>query len=510
MNNESDVVVVGAGHNALTCAAYLAEAGLTVTVLEGRPIIGGNTVTEELTLPGSRHDSCSSAHVVIQSNPMISRDELKLREKYGLEYIVTDPAVVVPFEEDDALVIHPDVERTAVNFERFSRRDADALRVMMGEWDSGLRRAHAYFQAGLELPDDEWSIRYRALRARSAWDVVMSNFDHPVIQRAVMWTSFATIQPPERSGTGALPAAILAGRLKFGWTTPRGGSGALPNALAAHVRDHGGEVHSSAWVESFLVEGGHCVGVVTADGTTYRARRAVIAGSHITTLSSSLNVPAPLLDDAASKWQPGLSVFAVHFACSSHPTYRTSQGSVAAVAGALGSPEGLRRQVDAALAGRVDADDPWLLIVDSTAVDPGRAPGAVVKFLTIAPELLNGQPWSDSAADALARDLLAYARRYVDGLEERNIVAMRPESPTTIARHNRANIAGSCHGGEFHLEDGSVIPGWLDYRTEINGLYLTGSTSHPGGSVSGRPGRNCARVVLGDLGIDATTLLSTP
>ena len=79
-SNDVDVVIVGAGHNALVCAAYLAEAGLRVTVLEGREIIGGNTVTEELTLPGWHHDSCSSAHVVIQSNPLLLNDELGLKK----------------------------------------------------------------------------------------------------------------------------------------------------------------------------------------------------------------------------------------------------------------------------------------------------------------------------------------------------------------------------------------------------------------------------------------------
>ena len=510
MINQADVIVVGAGHNSLTCAAYLAEAGLKVTVLEGRELVGGNTITEELTLPGWRHDSCSSAHVVIQSNPLISRDELGLKEKYGLRYLVTDPAVVVPLGDDDALIIHPDVERTAVNFERLSSHDANALREMMHEWDAGLRTAHAHFQAGLELPADEWSAQYNALRARSAWDVVMSTFEHPVIQRAVMWMSFATIQPPERLGTGALPAAILAGRLKYGWTTPVGGSGALPDALAAHILDHGGEVHTSAWVKSFIVEDNRCVGVMTADGRNFRATQAVVTGSHLATLPSCLAAPSPELSAAASKWRPGLSVFAVHFACTSHVMYRTKQGPITAVAGALGSPEGLRRQVAAALEGRVDDEDPWLLMVDSTAVDPERAPGAVFKFLTIAPELRDGEPWNETDTHDFARRLLEFARSYVDGLDEENILAMRPESPTTIAQHNRANIGGSCHGGEFHFDDGSIIPGWLDYRTELQGLYLTGSTSHPGGSVSGRPGRNCARIVLDDLGMDATLIMSAP
>jgi phytoene dehydrogenase-like protein len=508
--SETDVVVVGGGHNALVSAAYLAEAGLTVTVLEGRDVMGGNTTTEELTLPGWQHDSCSSAHVVLQSNPLIRADELELLSTYGLEYLVTDPAVVLPLDGGDLLTIHPDLEATAKEFARFSSADADALRTMIGDWNAGLRGAHAHYSAGLPLPDDEWSRRYEALRRRSAWDVIMSTFEHPVVQHAMTWMAFATIQPPERSGTGALPAAIMAGRIAFGWTTPVGGSGALPDALVAHITAHGGRVQTSAWVEQLLVEAGRCVGARTSDGRIFRAGRAVVAGSHLRELPDMLAVESAAAADAAARWRPGLSVFAVHFALRSDIRYRTRDGELSAVAGGLGSPEGLRRQVAAAYHGRLETAEPWLLMVSSTVVDPGRAPGGVFKFLTIAPELLDGRPWTDDDAAGYADALLAYARRYVEGLEPGDILAIRPESPTTIAAHNLANIGGSCHGGEFVLDDGSVIPGWPDYRADVPGLYLTGSTSHPGGSVSGRPGRNTARVVLQDLGIDPATVMSTP
>ena len=510
METAVDVVVVGGGHNALVCAAYLAEAGLTVKVLEGRPILGGNTVTEELTLPGWRHDSCSSAHVVIQSNPLLSKDELGLKSHYGLQYIVSDPAVVIPVFDGEALIIHPDVERTATNFAHYSEHDAAALRTMMHDWESGLKVAHATFQSGLALGDDEWSLRYEALRRRSAWDVVMTTFEHPLIQRALLWMSFATLQPPERAGTGALPAAIVAGRLLFGWTTPVGGSDALPKALLAHLNDHGSSAETGAWVSDYLVEGGRCVGVRTDDGREFRASNAVIAGSHLATLASQLTATAPGLEEVASLWQPGLSVFAVHFALKEHPTYATAQGRMPAVAGGLGSPEGLRDQVEAALRGELSAESPWLLMVDSTVVDPDRAPGAVFKFLTIAPMLRDGQPWTEEQTQDYAQHLLTFARHYIDGLDDENILAMRPESPTSIAAHNKANIGGSCHGGEFLLPSGEVIPGWRDVRTEIPGLYLTGSTSHPGGSVSGRPGRNTAREVLIDLIGDASTVMERP
>ncbi|HEY5104786.1 MAG TPA: NAD(P)/FAD-dependent oxidoreductase [Acidimicrobiales bacterium] len=509
-NDDVDVVVVGAGHNALVCAAYLAETGLRVIVLEGRDVIGGNTITEELTLPGWHHDSCSSAHVVIQSNPLILNDELGLKSTYGLTYLVTDPATVFPIEGGDALIFHPDVEATAIEIERFSQHDATALRQMMRDWDAGLKVAHAHFQAGLELPDNEWSTRYEALRQRSAWDVVNELFEHPVIRRALTWMSFATIQHPKRPGTGALPAAIVAGRLKFGWTTPEGGSGALPNALRSHLEDHGGSVVTGSWVQRFIVESDRCVGVETSDGRIYRARRAVVTSSHLQALPAALEKPSAMIERASALWRPGLSVFAVHFALRDNVTYQTSQGPITAVAGGLGTPEGLLRQVDAALDGRLDADDPWLLLVDSTVVDPRRAPGATFKFLTVAPTLIDGREWTSADAVSYARNLLEFARRFVAGLEEENILAMRCESPTSIAQHNLANIAGSCHGGEFLLDDGTVIPGWPEFRTDIPGLYLTGSTSHPGGSVSGRPGRNTARVLLEDLDIDASTFLRRP
>jgi len=508
--SSSDVVVVGGGHNALISAAYLAEAGLTVTVLEGRDVLGGNTVTEELTLPGWRNDSCSTAHVVLQSNPLIRQDELGLVETYGLRYLITDPAVVISLGGDDALIVHPDLKRTAAQFARFSATDAEALTAMITEWTDDLRSVHARASAGLPLGDDAAAVRYETLRRRSAWDVIESTFEHPVTRQAMAWMAFATIQPPERPGTGVLPAAIMAGRLGYGWTTPVGGSGALPDALAAHLRDHGGTVHTSAWADAYIVENGRCVGARTADGREFRATRAVVAGSHLSELPGMLDTASPLADEAAARWQPGIALFAVHFALRADIRYRTSDGPVLAAAGGIGTPEGLRRQVAGAYEGRLETEDPWLLMMSSTAVDPDRAPGGVFKFLTIAPMLLDGEPWTEADAQSYAEVLVDLARPYVDGLEPDDIVMMRAESPTSLAAHNRSNIGGSCHGGEFLLDDGTVIPGWPDYRTDVPGLYLTGSTSHPGGSVSGRPGRNTARVVLEDLGIDPATVMSTP
>ena len=142
-----DVVVVGAGHNGLVAAAYLAAAGLEVIVLEARDVIGGNTVTEELTLPGYLHDSCSSAHVLIQSNPMIRDDELDLG-RYGLSYVHPDPALVMRLGDGSSLVMHRDPAATAKEIAVRSERDARAYLALHEEWENDLKAPHGRWNAG--------------------------------------------------------------------------------------------------------------------------------------------------------------------------------------------------------------------------------------------------------------------------------------------------------------------------------------------------------------------------
>src|SRR5256714_10282858 len=129
-----DVVVAGGGHNALVAAAYLTRAGFECCVLDSRPIRGGDTATEELTLPGFRHDTCSTAHNLIQASPTLRDDELRLGE-FGLEYLKPDPVVHIPFPDGTWLTMWRDADRTYEEFAKFSRRDADAFRTMMAEYD---------------------------------------------------------------------------------------------------------------------------------------------------------------------------------------------------------------------------------------------------------------------------------------------------------------------------------------------------------------------------------------
>jgi phytoene dehydrogenase-like protein len=507
----TDVVVIGAGHNGLVAAGYLAAAGLEVLVLEAGPAPGGNTITEELTLPGFAHDSCASAHVLIQSNPLLRDDELGLLATHGLEYVHTDPAVVMPQADGDLLVMHRDLDATVDELARWSSQDAHAFRDMVTEWAGGLASVHGRWSSGLDLGDGEAVVRYRALRQRSAWDVVHERFASPVIRSFVLWLAMATIQDPRRPGTGFLPSSLTAGRLSFGWSTPRGGSGALASALVRQIESSGGRVVCATPVTQVECSAGRVTGIRTASGVRVRARRAVVSSAHLARLGDMLT-GSPVPDDlaeACATWRPGLSVFAVHAALRGNLAFPAPDGPVPSVAAGLGTTEGMVGQLDAFYRGEADATDPWLLVVNQTVVDPRRAPdgGGTFKILTVAPyQRADGRSWAETK-DGYAADLLDLVRARSSGLDDGDVLAVRAESPVDVARHNVHNLGGSCHGGEFHLADGTVIPGWPSYRTSVPGLFLTGATTHPGGSVSGRPGRNAARTVLTELGLDPALVM---
>src|SRR6202163_2367778 len=132
--SRSDIVFAGAGHNNLVAAAYAARAGFRVLVLEGAPGIGGDTSTEELTLPGFLHDPCATAHNLIQSNPLMRNNELELG-RHGLKYLYPDPVFTMPFLDGSSITMWRDVEKTCAELARFSADDALAYRQLLADWD---------------------------------------------------------------------------------------------------------------------------------------------------------------------------------------------------------------------------------------------------------------------------------------------------------------------------------------------------------------------------------------
>ena len=336
MSETFDVVVAGAGHNSLVSAAYLSKAGFRCLVLESRAEVGGDTNTEALTLPGFRHDACSTAHNLIQSSPLLKDDELGL-ERYGLEYLHPDPVVHLPFPDGSWITQWRDPQRTAAELARFSRRDADAYLGLLAEYEevAPLFTRHRYTPIGWGpslpelLADHPRGNRWLKRQAMSAWEVIEDTFEEEHVRAFMLWMAFMTMQPPERPGTGRLAYSLVYGRQKHSWTLPKGGSGALPAALARLIEDHGGVILTGRRVRRLVLEGGRCVGVVSEDGEEHRASRAVLSTIHIKHLVGMAPAEAWGEDflDAVTSWRAGVSMFVTHYATSEPPRFAVDGGT---------------------------------------------------------------------------------------------------------------------------------------------------------------------------------------
>lgn len=519
-----DIVVAGAGHNSLIAAAYLSLAGFRCLVLEARDEVGGDTNTEEFTLPGFRHDACSTAHNLIQASPTLRNDELGLKE-YGLEYLHPDPVVHIPFPDGSWLTQWRDVERTVEEFAKFSPRDADAYRRMLDEYEqiAPLFGRYRYTPIGWGpsltelLAEHPQGGRWLRRQAMSAWEIVQDSFEDEHTRTFMLWMAFMTVQPVDRPGTGPLAYSLVYGRQQHSWTLPRGGSGALPAALARLIEDRGGTILTGRPVTGLVLERGRCVGVETVDGEHHLARRAVLSTIHVKHLVEM--APAEAWDAdfryGVETWRPGVSMFVTHYATSQPPRFPIDGGTLESVAS--GTPVSVERMLRVGTdfhRGIVNLDDPVLLVLCQTVADPTRAPEGkhTLKVVGFQPyELPDGPGRWDEIREEVSAANLEHLRRYAPNLTDDVILAEVVESPLDLERFNAHNWHGSCHGGDMGPAQSGALrpaPGWAGYRTPIPGLYQTGATTHPGGSVSGAPGRNAAAVMLNDLGTSLEEVLA--
>lgn len=526
MADTYDIVVAGAGHNSLVSAAYLAKAGYRCLVLEHREVAGGNCVTEELTLPGFNHDSCASAHVVIQDSPLLRDDELGL-SAYGLQYIFPEAVVHMPFADGAHLTQWHDFDRTCDEFAKFSKKDADAYRRMMRDYEAikPLFDAASYTPVGFGKPINErlaehpdgklWQRRI----AMSGWEIIRDNFEDDHSRCFMLWMAFQTVVPPEWPMSGRLAYGLCYGRQRWSWCIPKGGSGAFTNALVRLIEAHGGTVATGKSVSGLIVENGRCAGVECADGSRYRAGKAVLSTIHIKHLVDMAPRAAWGEDfvQGVETWQGGPTLFVTHYATTEPLRFSVDGGTLTPVAvGIMSSAtRALRMSYDYAR-GEVNLEDPILLAVCPSVDDPTRAPPGkhTIKVIGFQPYDLNGGPqrW-DEIKDQVSEANLTQLRRFAPSLTEDKILARTVESPLDLERFNPHNWHGTCHGGAASIAQSAnmrPVPGWAQHRMPIQGLYQTGSTTHPGGSISGGPGRNAAMVMLKDLGRNLDEVIAKP
>ena len=352
----------------------------------------------------------------------------------------------------------------------------------------------------------------------SARDVILREFEEPHVRAFMGWVASQTAVPIDGAGTGLLAYQIIGGRQANSWSIPVGGSGMLIDALVGFLTDHGASFRPDTRVSNLILEDGKCVGVRSTSGEEFRARHAVVSTIHVKHLLDMAPRESWGEDFAfgVETYNVGVPFFASYFTSTEPPVFSTSDGGQSAVsAGVAGWIDDIVENGRRVADGHYSDVDPFFLVATPTLVDPGRSPEGThtVKFVTFNSYDVDGQgpgAWDEMKDEHLERQL-QYVGRFAPNFTEDVITSRLAKSPLDIERGNPHMINGAPHGGDRRIAfTGSQrpVPGWAGHRMPIPGLYQTGGTTHPGGSITGAPGRNAAWILLEDLGSDPGEVMS--
>lgn len=501
----TDAVVIGAGPNGLVAANLLADAGWSVTVLEGASTPGGAVRSGEVTAPGFQNDLFSAFYPMTAASPVMRSLEL---ERWGLRWAHAPAVVANPLPDGPAAVLWRDPERTAARIDASAPGAGEAWLALQASWDrvggpllDSLLGPFPPVRAGARL----------AVAARHHLGDLARMAVLPV--RRLVQESFGSSNQAAALLTGnalhadltpeAAPSALFGWILvalgqTVGFPAPVGGAQAITDALVARLCAAGGDVVCRAPVRRVRVEGGAATGVETADGTAVRARRAVVAACDAAVLYDRL-VPEEALParfrERLARFQRGSSTVKVDWALDRPIPW---SDPAVAEAGTVHVADGMNELTltAAQLAAGVVPDRPFLLLGQMTTTDPTRSPRGTESA------------WAYTHVPQGGLDA-EEVERYVEVMEERVeqrapgfrscILARHVQGPADLERANPSLIGGDIGGGTAQLHQELVfrpVPGFARPETPVRRLYLGSSSAHPGGAVHGACGANAARAAL--------------
>jgi phytoene dehydrogenase-like protein len=512
-----DALIVGAGHNGLVCACYLAKAGLKVKVLERRGVVGGAAVTEEF-YPGFRNSVAAYTVSLLQAKVI---GDLRLAD-HGLRIVERPLSNFLPLS-NDYLKVGGGLEATQREFARFSTRDAerlpsywaklervaDVLRAMALETPpnapGGVRDFFRLFQSGMRVKrlSIEAQRDLLGLFTRSAADWLEDWFESAPVKAAFGFDAVVgAYASPFHPGTAYVLLHHCFGEVngrRGQWGHAIGGMGAISEALAAEARRLGVEIECDAPVER-MEEGK----VIKGDGSVVEAR-TIIANVNPKLLFLKLVDPSRLERDfreRMARYKCGSATFRMNVALSALPRFSVlPQEGEHHASGIIMAPslDYMDRAYLDARAGGI-ARQPIVEMVIPSTLDDSLAPkGAHVASLFcqhFAPEA----DWQARKGEAVER-IFDVVESHAPGFRS-SVIAHSALSPADLER-DFGLTGGDIFHGQLSLDQlwsARPVLGHADYRTPLPGLYLCGSGAHPGGGVTGAPGHNCAREVLRDLG----------
>ncbi len=519
-----DALVIGGGHNGLTAAAYLAKAGLRTLVLEARPVLGGAAATEEV-FPGYRVDT--GAHDAGMFRPEVVR-ELEL-EDHGLEFLQGPALAFSLLPGGDSLTLWRDPERTEAEIGALSTSDAASyprFRRLIGALAPALEKLLQLTPPPLAdgSPGDliPWARAALQLRMMPRRDLVQLMRILPMSAQGFLdeWFEGEALKGllasgglggcalgPRASGTAFLMLYHMLGDFDANgyrsFRYVRGGAGQLSLALASAARAWGAEIRTGTPVERVLVEAERATGAVLPGGEEIRARVVVSSADPGQTLLKLVGAHRlPLRESRRSRCIRFQGCCAkLLLALDGAPRFKARPEGAAHLSGRIilaPSMDYLERASDHAKYGEVSSS-PFLEAVIPTLHDPSLAPpGKHLLSATIqyAPLQLRGSSWSDCRR-TLAGRAVSLLSLHAHGLESQ-IEASKLIAPPDWQNEYRLS-QGCMHHGQMQLDQllfMRPIPGWGRYRMPVDGLYLCGSGAHPGGGVTGLPGRSAAREIL--------------
>lgn len=532
-----DVVIIGAGHNGLVCAAYLLKAGYSVLLLEKRSVPGGAATTEEVMpeeAPGFNFNLCAIDHEFIHLGPVV--EELELT-KYGLEYLFCDPVVFCPHPDGKYFLAHRSVEQTCAEIARYSSRDAEKYAEFTNFWQRAIGAMIPMFNAPPKsiidivgnydikkikdlfsvIGSPDKTLDFVRTMLTSAEDILNEWFDSEFLKAPLARLATELGAPPSQKNLG-IGAIMMAMRHNPGMARPKGGTGALVQALLKLVKSLGGVVLTDQSVQKVLIDQGRAVGVRVQNGTEYRANRGVI--SNIDAKRLFLHCIDPRDVDGAD---PNLrerlerrivnnneTILKIDCALSEPLRFEHHDHRDEYLIGSVLIADSVKHvevaHSDPAI-GKIPDANPSMYAVVPTMLDPSMAPDGKhtlwIEFF--APYKIAGAEgtghlgtgWTDELKHKVADRVLDKLADYAPNLKKA-LIARRVESPSELGER-----LGTLNGNYYHIDmtlDQMVffrpLPEIANYKTPVEGLFLTGAGTHPGGSISGMPGRNCARVFL--------------
>jgi phytoene dehydrogenase-like protein len=514
-----DFIVIGAGHNGLACAAYLARAGASVLVLERSGRIGGACHTEEVTLPGFKHNICSVVHTHIPSSPVYRDLDL---ERHGVRYVYPEHPRGTVFPDHRSIVMYREPERMAAEIGKFSARDAKSYKELVAAYGEFIEATvyplmyspplrPSVQNAELEKsPEGNTLLQWQMSTPVQLLNELFENEEvkvHFLARLTVL--GFA----PDQFGLGWICLLrIMTGEAPI----CVGGSQQLAEGLRRAVEAHGGIVRASTPVKRIIVNGGRASGVELADGDTIRAAKAVITNvepkKSFLRMVGEENLPEAFVRRVRNYHARGRSLFVLHLALSEAPRYRA--GAANAPMNTTFSQEmfggNMVEQVQAyheIAMGRAPRKE-MLQICMPTLHDPSQAPAGkhTAVVWQYAPYELEagGAPGWAALREEYAEHVLGLWRSYAPNMTPDKILAMKIQDPTDTELNNDNMVNGVDVVGDLTPDQlGYFRPfaGWSHYRSPVEALYMCGGYCHPGGGVHAGAGHNAAGVIAEDFGL---------